>query len=81
MPRERVLQQSFEFLERLDDKIGCTHEETVAVVKPFRGYIYIYILLYICVCVCVCVLYELPRVLAVSSVRKLRIELTSLSSK
>ena len=22
------------FLERLDDRIGCTHEETVAVVKP-----------------------------------------------
>ena len=56
VPRERVLQQSFEFLERLDDKIGCTHEETVAVVKPFRGYIYIYIYppIYVCVCVCVC---------------------------
>ena len=22
------------FMERLDDRIGCTHEETVAVVKP-----------------------------------------------
>ena len=22
------------FLERLDDRIGCTHEETVTVIKP-----------------------------------------------
>ena len=36
VPRERVLQQSFEFfcVERLDDRIRCTHEETIAVVKP-----------------------------------------------
>ena len=26
------------FLERLDDRIGCTHQETVAVVKPWRRY-------------------------------------------
>ena len=32
--RKRVLQRSFEFLERLDDRKGCTHEETVAIVKP-----------------------------------------------
>ena len=30
VPRERVLQQSFE----LSDRIRCTHEETVAVVEP-----------------------------------------------
>ena len=33
MPREWALQQNFDFLERLDDRIRCTHEETVAVVK------------------------------------------------
>ena len=34
VPREQVLQQSSEFSVRLDDRIRCTHEETVAVVKP-----------------------------------------------
>ena len=24
----------FNFLERLDDRIGCTHEQTVTVIKP-----------------------------------------------
>ena len=36
MPRERVLQQSLDFVvvERLDDRIRCTHKETITVVKP-----------------------------------------------
>ena len=33
VPWEEVLQQSLNFLERLDDRIRWTHEETVAVVK------------------------------------------------
>ena len=31
VPREGLFQQSFEFSERLDDRLGCTHEETVTV--------------------------------------------------
>ena len=35
VPRERVLQQSFEFSGEVGDIIGCTHEETAAaVVEP-----------------------------------------------
>ena len=39
VPREKVLQKKscskvLNFLERLDDKIRCTHVETVAIVKP-----------------------------------------------
>ena len=34
VPRDRALQQVSIFLERLDDRIRCSHEETVAVAKP-----------------------------------------------
>ena len=36
VPREQglhFLEQILDFLERLDDRISCTHEETVAEVK------------------------------------------------
>ena len=33
VPRERVFSKVLNFLERLDDRIRCTHEETVAVVE------------------------------------------------
>ena len=36
VPRERVLHKVLNFLERLDDRIRCTHEETVAVVERER---------------------------------------------
>ena len=32
--QERVLLQNLNFVERLDDRIRCTHEETIAVAKP-----------------------------------------------
>ena len=34
VPREQVLQQSSEFSGEADDRIRCTHEVTIAVVKP-----------------------------------------------
>ena len=34
VPREQVCSKVLNFLERLDDRIRCTNEETVAVAKP-----------------------------------------------
>ena len=34
MPQNESCSKVLNFLERLDNKIRCTHEETVAVVKP-----------------------------------------------
>ena len=33
--------KSLNFLDRLDDRIRCTHEETVVAVKPCEDIIYI----------------------------------------